>query len=198
MFEALPEHLRALGTPFRVDAKLVRGLDYYTHTIFEIKGAADKLGAGSTLVAGGRYNGMIHELGGPSQPAIGFAAGLERLVIASEPPTRRDAGSAFVAPLGKAAAAPALVLARDLRRAGIPCEADTRGGSLKNMLSRADKLGAKVALILGDDEIGANVVQVKNLAAQTQEKVPRDRVAAAVAEILASPPAAPAGSEGSP
>jgi histidyl-tRNA synthetase len=76
------------------------------------------------------------------------------------------------------------VLARELRRAGIPCEADTRGGSLKNMLSRADKLGAKVALILGDDEIGANVVQVKNLAAQTQEKVPRDRAVAYVGELL--------------
>ena len=185
-FEALQGHLRALGTPFRVDSNLVRGLDYYNQTIFELKGAGDKLGAGSTLVAGGRYDGMVEELGGPATPAIGFAAGLERLVIASELATVRGAGAVFVAPLGKNAAAPALVLARDLRHAGIACEADTRGGSLKNMLGRADKLGSALAVILGDDEIAANVVQVKDLAAQTQERITRNRVVEYVAARLAA------------
>jgi histidyl-tRNA synthetase len=186
-FEALQEHLRALGTPFRVDSNLVRGLDYYNHTIFEIKGAGDKLGAGNTLVAGGRYNGMIADLGGPATPAIGFAAGLERLVIASDLPTARERGTVFVAPIGKNATASALVLARDLRAAGIPCEADTRGGSLKNMLGRADKLGTAIAVILGDDEIAADVAQVKDLSTQTQERVARGRIAEYVATRLALP-----------
>jgi len=185
-FEDLQGHLRALGTPFRVDSNLVRGLDYYNHTIFELKGAGDKLGAGSTLVAGGRYNGMVEELGGPATPAIGFAAGLERLVIASEVAALRGAGAVFIAPLGKNAAPHALVLARELRRAGIACEADTRGGSLKNMLGRADKLGSALAVILGDDEIAANAVQVKDLAAQTQERIARDRVVEYVAARLAA------------
>jgi histidyl-tRNA synthetase len=187
VFESLQSYLRALGTPFRIDANLVRGLDYYNHTIFEIKGAAEKLGAGSTLVAGGRYNGMVHELGGPQQPAVGFAAGLERLVIASDMPADGGRGSVFVAPLGKTALEPALVLARDLRREGMACEADARGGSLKNMLGRADKLGARIALLLGENELAAGVVQMKDLATQTQESVPRDRVASVVAERLRTP-----------
>ncbi len=186
-FDELQAHLRALGTPFRVDSNLVRGLDYYNHTIFEIKGATEKLGAGDTLVAGGRYNGMIQDLGGPATPAIGFAAGLERLVIASELAAANETPSVFVAPLGKPAAGAALVLARDLRRAGIACEADTRGGSLKNMLGRADKLSARLAVILGDDEIAANVVQVKDLATQTQERVARDAVVSYVATRLTVP-----------
>jgi len=186
-FEELQAHLRALGTPFRVDSNLVRGLDYYNHTIFEIKGATEKLGAGDTLVAGGRYNGMIQDLGGPATPAIGFAAGLERLVIASELPAASASGSVFVAPLGKQATAAALLLARELRRVGIACEADTRGGSLKNMLGRADKLSARIAMILGDDEIAANVVQVKDLATEAQERVARDRAVSYVAERLAVP-----------
>ena len=85
-FAGLQRHLNALGTPFRVEPRLVRGLDYYTRTLFEIKGAKAKLGAGDTLVGGGRYDDMVEELGGPKVPAIGFAAGLERLLIASELP----------------------------------------------------------------------------------------------------------------
>ncbi len=119
-FDGLRRHLDALGTPYTVDPKLVRGLDYYTRTLFEIKGAHEKLGAGSTLVGGGRYDDMLADLGGPQVPAIGFAAGLERLLIASELEVPATVVDAFVAPLGEAAIGAALVLARDLRRARHP------------------------------------------------------------------------------
>jgi histidyl-tRNA synthetase len=196
-FAALRRHLDALGTPYVVDPKLVRGLDYYTRTLFEIKGAKAKLGAGDTLVGGGRYDDMIEQLGGPKVPAIGFAAGLERLLIASELPKAGPVVDVYVAPLGEAAVDHALVLARDLRKAGMACEADGRGASMKPMLRRANALGARVALIVGEQEMAEGVVQVKDLAGRSQEKVPRNRIAAAVAEVLASAPAAPAGNEGS-
>jgi histidyl-tRNA synthetase len=189
-FAGLERNLGALGTPFRIEPKLVRGLDYYTRTLFEIKGATAKLGAGDTLCGGGRYDDMIAELGGPKVPAIGFAAGLERLLIASDLPHEEPVVSAFVAPLGEAAVDAALVLGRDLRRAGISCEVDGRGGSMKSMLRRANALGARVALIVGDQEMAGGVVQVKDLAAQAQDTVARDGIAAAVAARLATPAAA--------
>jgi histidyl-tRNA synthetase len=193
-FAALQRHLTALGAPFTVAPKLVRGLDYYTRTLFEIKGAKEKLGAGDTLVGGGRYDGMIEELGGPSTPAIGFAAGLERLLIASELPTDGAIVEAFVAPLGAAAVDHALVLGRDLRAAGVSCEVDARGGSLKSQLRRANGAGARVALIVGDREIADGVVQVKDLAGHTQEMVARAGVVAKVVEQVRAP--IPASSEG--
>jgi histidyl-tRNA synthetase len=180
-FDKLVACLDALGTPYRVDPGLVRGLDYYTRTLFEIKGAHEKLGAGSTLVGGGRYDAMVAGLGGPDVPAIGFAAGLERLLIASEMQGAASAVDAFVAPLGDAAGTHALKLARDLRKQGVRCEADTRGGSLKSQLRRANALGAVVVVIIGDSEIAEGVVQVKDLEARTQERLPPDQAVASVA-----------------
>ena len=183
-FDSLRAHLDALKTPYTVDARLVRGLDYYTRTLFEIKGAPDKLGAGSTLVGGGRYDGMLAELGGPQVPAIGFAAGLERLLIASEfevPPSVVDA---VVAPLGEAAIPVALEMGRALRKNGIRCEIDTRGSSLKSQLRRAEKLGARVVLILGESELAEGVVQVKDLDARTQDRMPRDAALRIVVDRL--------------
>jgi histidyl-tRNA synthetase len=101
-WDALRRHLDALGTPYRVDTSLVRGLDYYTRTLFEIKGAYDKLGAGSTLVGGGRYDRMIEELGGPPVPAIGFAAGVERLLVAGDLPPPTGVVDVLVLPIGEA------------------------------------------------------------------------------------------------
>jgi histidyl-tRNA synthetase len=175
-FEKLRASLDALGTPYTVDPRLVRGLDYYSRTLFEIKGAPDKLGAGSTLLGGGRYDALVGELGGPAVPAIGFAAGLERLLIASEidaPAARIDA---VVAPLGAPTIDPSLVLARELRAAGVRCEVDTRGASLKSQLRRANVLGARLVLILGEGELEAGVVQVKDLEAHTQERIAREHV----------------------
>jgi len=183
-FDGLRRHLDALGTPYTVDPRLVRGLDYYTRTLFEIKGAEEKLGAGSTLVGGGRYDFMIADLGGPSVPAIGFAAGLERLLIASELEVPSNVVDALVAPLGEAASGPGLAIARDLRRSGIRCEIDMRGGSLKSQLRRANALGARMVLILGDSELAEGVVQVKDLDAHTQERMARDQAVRIVVDRL--------------
>jgi histidyl-tRNA synthetase len=195
-WDELRRHLDALGTPYQVDPKLVRGLDYYTRTLFEIKGAYDKLGAGSTLVGGGRYDGMVEDLGGPKVPAIGFAAGLERLLIASAAQASASVVDVFVAPLGDAALAPALVLGRDVRRAGLRCEVDTRKASVKAQLRRANALGARVCLILGDRELEGGVVELKDLAGHAQERVARADVVARAAAVVASPP--PPSAEGAP
>jgi histidyl-tRNA synthetase len=185
-FQGLCRALDALKTPYTVQPRLVRGLDYYSRTLFEIKGATDKLGAGDTLVGGGRYDRMIEELGGPKVPAIGFAAGLERLLIASASGISTETATVqvFVAPLGPSAGTHGLVLAKELRRSGIECELDGRGASLKAMLRRASGLGARFAMIVGDTEIAEGCVQIKDLSAQTQEKVPRDRVLTYVAGKL--------------
>jgi histidyl-tRNA synthetase len=182
-FQAVRRQLDALGTPYTVEERLVRGLDYYTRTLFEIVGAREKLGAGSTLVGGGRYDGMLADLGGPQVPAIGYAAGLERLLIASELEVPANVVDALVAPLG-GAIAEGLVLARDLRKSGIRCEVDTRGTSLKSQLRRANALGARVVLILGDDELAQGVVQVKDLDAHTQETMARDQAIRIVVDRL--------------
>ncbi len=179
-------HLDALGTPYEVAPRLVRGFDYYTRTLFEIKGATAKLSAGDTLVGGGRYDGLVAELGGPSVPAIGFAAGLERLVIASE-----DAAAgasprldAYVAPLGEGGLDYGILLARDLRSAGVSTELDGRKTSLKAQLRRAGTIGARFALIVGDDEVQKALVQLKDLKAQTQETVPRGELVATLRRKL--------------
>jgi histidyl-tRNA synthetase len=183
-FSKLRGYLDALGTPYSVDERLVRGLDYYTRTLFEIKGAHDRLGAGSTLVGGGRYDGMVGALGGPQVSAIGFAAGLERLLIATDVQVSAHIVDALVAPLGADAIGSGLALARELRGAGIRCEIDTRGSSLKSQLRRANGLGARLVLILGDSEIGDNSVQVKDLEARTEERMPRDQALRIVADRL--------------
>lgn len=186
-FDALRRHLDALGAPYEVAPRLVRGLDYYTRTLFEIKGATAKLGAGDTLVGGGRYDRMVADLGGPSVPAIGFAAGIERLVIASDSPDTQRSIDAFVAPIGDGAIEHCLVLARDLRAAGVSTELDGRKASLKAQLRRANAVGARFALIAGDDEVAQGVVQLKDLARTQQETVARADVVAALRRKLDEP-----------
>ncbi len=186
-WDDLRRHLDALGTPYRIDPRLVRGLDYYTRTLFEIKGAYEKLGAGSTLLGGGRYDGMVKDLGGPEVPGIGFAAGLERLLIASELEAPPNVVDVFVAPIGEAVMSSALVLGRDIRQAGLRCEVDTRKASIKALFRRANALGARVCLILGDREVNEGVVEMKDLAGHVQEKVPRADITARVKELVASP-----------
>jgi histidyl-tRNA synthetase len=183
-FSTLRGYLDALGIRYTVDPRLVRGLDYYTRTLFEIKGAPEQLGAGSTLVGGGRYDGMIGELGGPQVPAIGFAAGLERLLIASDVKVSEHVIDAMVAPLGADAVGPGLGLARELRGAGIRCEIDTRGNSLKSQLRRADRLGARLVLILGESELAENAVQVRDLEARTEERMDRSHALRIVVDRL--------------
>ncbi len=186
-FFLLRDHLDALGTPYSVDPRLVRGLDYYTRTLFEVRGAPEKLGAGSTVAGGGRYDTLIADLGGPQVPAVGFAIGLERLLIASSLEVQASVVDALVAPLGQSAVSAGLALARSLRRGGVRSEVDTRGTSLKSQLRRANALGARVVLIIGESELAEGSVQVKDLVLHTQTRLPTEEAVRAVVDRLTRP-----------
>ena len=179
-FDGLQETLTKLGTPYRVDGSLVRGLDYYTRTLFEVLGTSEGLGAQNALLGGGRYDDMVKSLGGPETPAIGLAMGLERLLMAmpaGDPSSHIDV---FVVSAQASVRAEAAVLGRELREAGLRAESDLRGGSLKSQLRRADKMNARIALILGESEVENGVVQLKDLRNQTQEEVPRSEAASRI------------------
>jgi histidyl-tRNA synthetase len=186
-WEGLLAHLDALGVAYTVDPSLVRGLDYYTRTMFEFRATESDLGAQSTILGGGRYDNMVEGLGGPKVPAIGFAAGIERLLVSTAMAARPRAPRCFVAPIGAVAAPKALLLARDLRAAGVPTDVEGRGAGLKAMLRRADALGARLCLIVGDAELDRGVVVLRDLAARTQEDVPLDAAVRLTAERLAAP-----------
>lgn len=181
-FDDLRRHLDKLGTPYTVDPRLVRGLDYYSRTLFEVRGSGGELGAQNALAGGGRYDGLVEELGGPPTPAIGFAAGLERLLLATSLPPVTDVPDVLIAPIGERALSESLILGRELRAAGIPVVVEGRGGSLKSMLRRANSLGSTHAIVLGDGELDRGVVQLKELAAHAQRDVPR----AEIVQFLAS------------
>jgi histidyl-tRNA synthetase len=183
-WKGLTDCLDALGTPYEVDPRLVRGLDYYTRTSFEIRSELGSLGSQNTLCGGGRYDNMIHELGGPETPAIGFAMGLERILLAL--PERDEAPKpfCFIAPLGDAAAREGLVLAEEIRRQGYRVELDGRGNSLKSQLRRANSMNATVCAVLGEQEIERGEVQLKLLARHDQKTVARSEAASAIVSEL--------------
>ncbi len=195
-FDGLRALLDQLGTPYKVEPRLVRGLDYYARTLFEVRGHGGELGAQNALCGGGRYDGLPEELGGPPVPAIGFAMGLERALLAM-PDTRTNADApVLIAPLGDRAIARALVVARTLRDAGLTTICESRGGTMKAMLRRANAFGSRVAVVLGDSEIDRGVVQVKDLASHAQQELPESELVSAVRGVLASPVAAPKTGEG--
>jgi histidyl-tRNA synthetase len=171
-FGAVERHLAMYGIPYRVSHRLVRGLDYYTRTTFEI--LAGNIGAQNAILGGGRYDGLVKHLGGPDRVGIGFAAGIERLVLAMP-----DAGATsarrpfFVAAIGEAARDSALALLRDLRRGGLEAHMEYEGRSIKSQMKRADRLNAAFTLILGDEELARDEVTVKNMTTGGQARVPR-------------------------
>ncbi len=167
-FEAVLRHLDTLGVPTRKNPRIVRGLDYYSHTAFEF--VTDRLGAQGTVMAGGRYDGLVEEMGGPATPCVGWAAGVERLsmLLAATPAAPRPVA---VIPVGEAQEAAALGLLQELRRAGIPAEIAYKG-NLKRRMERANKLSARAALILGEDELAQGLVQLRDLDAGSQVTVP--------------------------
>ncbi len=175
-FKAVQDGLTAAGVPFEVDAGLVRGLDYYTHTAFEF--VTTHLGAQGTVLGGGRYDGLIAELGGPPTAGIGWAGGIERLMmLCNEPPA--EPRPVVIAPLGPAAEAKALGVARSLRRQGITVEQEYRG-NMKRRMQRANKLNARAVLIIGDDELAKGVAQLKDLDSGAQTEVALDKLAEAL------------------
>lgn len=167
-FKALQDGLGAAGVPFTVSPRLVRGLDYYTHTAFEF--TTTMLGAQGTVLAGGRYDGLIEQLGGRPTPGIGWAGGIERLVLLSDP---QPASPRIVAviPIGAAAEVEAVKLAGELRRADIAVEL-AYGGNAGKRFKRADKLGCYAAIVIGDDELAKGVVKLKNLTSGEEASVP--------------------------
>jgi histidyl-tRNA synthetase len=147
--------LDAAGLPYELDHKLVRGLDYYTRTVFEFE--SERLGAQAALGGGGRYDGLVEELGGPPTPGVGFAAGAERILLAaSEDDTERER-PVFIAYAAPGAARTGFRLARDLRQAGHRVETEQAGRSMKGQLKQADRVGAFATVILGD------TIEVKNM-----------------------------------
>lgn len=170
-WEGLLAGLNALGTPFQIDPQLVRGLDYYTRTTFEITAKSGELGAQNALLGGGRYDDMIAGLGGPPTPAIGFAMGLERILLALGDWALPEQLLVAIAPLSEQARNQALVVAKELRQHGFTTEVDGRGTSLKSMLRRANSAGARFCILIGDEELSRGAVQVKDLKLHEQTEV---------------------------
>ena len=179
-FEAVTAGLDAAGVAWTRNARLVRGLDYYRHTAFEF--VTDRLGSQGTVLAGGRYDGLIESLGGPATAGVGWAAGVERLaMLLDEPP--KPVIDAVVVPMGAAAELRATGLVAELRRMDIATDMAFRG-NMKRRMAKANDQGASYALILGDDEIANGQVQVKALTTGEQAKVPLDTVAQSLSDLL--------------
>lgn len=178
-FAKLKELLTSAGISFTHDPRLVRGLDYYTKTAFEIK--YPPLGAQSAVAGGGRYDGLIEEMGGNPTPAVGFATGLERLLLALESqnllPEKNRSVDAYVVALGEAAQAEGFKLLNSLRQQGLSAAMDFAGRSMKAQMKQANKLGAKYSVILGEDEITEGVVMLRSMEDSSQAKVPMAQVA---------------------
>lgn len=185
-FTKVQEYLRALGVPFRLEPRLVRGLDYYTLTAFEI--VAEGIGAQSSICGGGRYDGLVAQCGGPDLPGIGYAMGLERILATLEqqgielrsfvqPPL-------YIATIGEAAQLKGVQLAQELRQKGLAVEKDYQKRSLKAQLKAADRLQARYVLILGEDELRKNEGVLRKMKDSTQFVVPLDGIAEALLTIL--------------
>jgi histidyl-tRNA synthetase len=195
-FAAVCAALDACGVPYEHDHRLVRGLDYYTRTAFEFvqekkgdAGDVNALGAQNALLGGGRYDGLSEALGGPKAPGIGFAIGEDRLVLALETQAQRShpRAAAYIAPLGEGMNAAALVLAKELRAAGVRVELGDGAFRLKKSLETADKL-ARAIVILGEDEAASGILTVKNFSTGEQFKVPRGQLGRELAALFNNAP----------
>jgi histidyl-tRNA synthetase len=174
-FAQVTEGLTALRIPYLLNPRLVRGLDYYTLTTFEV--TTRNLGAQNAVGAGGRYDGLVKTLGGSDTPAVGFAVGLERVALllpdqAVQPQDRL----VFVAAFGTSGVGAGVRILDGLRAAGIRAESDLRGASLKAQLRHADRLGASSVVILGDDEVSQGMAPVRNMMTKEQISIPLDRI----------------------
>ena len=184
-FDRVQAGLRALDIPYELDPGLVRGIDYYTHTLFEFQSEALEI-AESTVIAGGRYDGLVEQLGGPPTPGIGFGSGIERMLLAC------DAEGVFPGPdsvldvfvVDTTGGSAARDLAQELRTAGIRTDRAYEGRSMKSQMKAAGRSGARVAVIVGEQEAAEKAATVRDLARAEQEIVPRDQVVDRVRSIL--------------
>jgi histidyl-tRNA synthetase len=179
-FEGLLADLAVLDVPYQIDHRLVRGLDYYTRTTFEVLSTADGLGSQNTIAGGGRYDLLVEELGGPPTPAVGFAMGMERLLLAlgEDRPPLPPLAQVCLVTHGDEPRREGLRLARELRGRGVTVDMDHRGASVKSQMKRAHRLGSSLVLLLGEAEQGRGVVALRDMATSEQEEVP-------LAEVLA-------------
>ncbi|MBO6052368.1 MAG: histidine--tRNA ligase [Clostridia bacterium] len=180
----LKSYLEACGIAYVIDPHIVRGLDYYTRTVFEF--IAEGIGSQSTVCGGGRYDGLMEELGGPKMAGIGFGMGITRLILAMkqngvEPPALA-VPELYIAAMGQKAAVRAAVIVKELRARGINAESDIMGRSLKAQMKYADKIAARFTLILGDNEMESGRANVKEMATSEQTEVALD----AIADFLAA------------
>lgn len=186
-FDSLRRYLDALGVPYEIEPRLVRGLDYYTRTVFEIQPRGG--GAQSTIGAGGRYDRLIEELGGRRTPGIGFAAGIERIVLNMKrqkvPVPPPPAPDVYIAYQTEEAKTEALVLAARLRREGLSAVVATGGRSLRSQMRHADALRAKWAAILGQRELAAGTVQLRNMLDASQRELPLEEAVASLRRAAA-------------
>lgn len=178
-FEAVKHYLDGLGISYTVDPRLVRGLDYYTNTAFEIQ--YPPLGAQSAVCGGGRYDGLVEEIGGSSTPGIGFAIGLERLLLALEMqnliPAPKAQKRVYIAALGEDAVAEGFKIQEELRGLGVLTDMDLQGRSLKGQMKQAGKLDSQFTVIIGSNELEKGAAAVKNMADGTQKDIPFAEVA---------------------
>ena len=183
-FDGVQQLLTNLGIPFNINPRLVRGLDYYTHTAFEIQ--SSDLGAQATVCGGGRYDGLVAQLGGPDTPAIGFGMGIERLIILLEQMKTFSAEAEldiYLISRGEKAEFQAVKLANDLRKEGYSVEVDLSGSAFGKQFKRADRSGAVLSLILGEAEAEADKVQLKWLASGEQSELSRSELLAQTEKI---------------
>jgi histidyl-tRNA synthetase len=173
-FAEVRRQLDLLGIPYRLSHRLVRGLDYYVRTTFEV--TSGKLGAQNSVLGGGRYDDLVKSLGGPDVAGIGFAVGLERLAQLLPAPEGGRRCDVFLLPLTEGALDKALLLQRGLRAAGVRVLLDTEGRSFKSRMKQADRLAARYVAILGDEEIARGVWSVRDMARSAQAEVPEARI----------------------
>lgn len=178
-FAAVVAGLDALGIAYHRNTRLVRGLDYYCHTTFEF--VTDALGAQGTVMAGGRYDGLVETMSGPAIPGVGWAAGIERLALLVEG-VAEPARPIAIVPIGGSTEIEAIKLAHRLRRAGYSVE-HGYSGNIGKRLKRAAKVGARAALILGEDELARGMVQLRDLDAGAQDEAPLDRIEESLARF---------------
>ena len=172
-FEEVKGYLDAINIEYKVNPRIVRGLDYYTKTVFEF--VCEDIGAQGAICGGGRYDGLIEEIGGPSMPSLGFGIGIERLMLAMEKQNidipKPEGCDLYIASIGQKAGLKAFKLANEIRKSGLICEIDLVGKSVKAQMKYANKINAKFSMVLGDDEIERNSAEIKYMPLSEKSRI---------------------------
>lgn len=179
-FEGVKKNLDARGIEYEVNPQIVRGLDYYTRTVFEF--VSTDIGAQGTVCGGGRYNGLVSQLGGKDTPAVGFGCGLERLILVLENTNslkaEKETSKIYIAPMGDNAKANAIQIVDNLRSCGIKAETDLMNRSVKAQMKYANKIGVEYVVVLGDSELESGVVEIKDMANSSSDQIKIDEIIA--------------------